>query len=93
VFSRTGVSRIKRARSMTHGSRESAAQGAVGHWSSRVAEKAGWARRVAVGPLRLGLFYSFLFYFFLFIFQISNLNMDLVMNFTIGQMFNFISTV
>jgi hypothetical protein len=93
VSSRTGIRRIKRALRMTHGSRESAAQGAVGHWSGRMAEKAGWARRVAVGPLRLGLFYSFLFYFFLFIFQISNLSMDLVMNFTIGQLFNFISPV
>jgi hypothetical protein len=67
---------------------------AKGRGSGRVAEKVSWARMVTVGPLRLGLFHSFLFYFFLpFHFQISNLNVDLVMNFTIGQMFNFISLV
>jgi hypothetical protein len=93
VSSRTGDSRIKRARRMTHGSRESAAQGAVGHWSGRVAEKVGWARRVAVGPLRLGLFYSFLFYFFSFHFSNFKFEYGSCYEFTIGQMFNFISTV
>jgi hypothetical protein len=93
VSSRTGDSRIKRARRMTHGSRESAAQGAVGHWSGRVAEKVGWARRVTVGPLRLGLFYSFLFYFFSFHFSNFKFEYGSCYEFTIGQMFNFISTV
>jgi hypothetical protein len=43
---------------------------------------------------RVFSFFLFLFCFALSIFfQISNLNMDLVMNFTIGQMFNFIYPV
>jgi hypothetical protein len=39
--------------------------------------------------------FGFLFFvlFFPFHFHISNLNVDLVMNLTIGQMFNFISLV
>jgi hypothetical protein len=43
---------------------------------------------------RVFSFFSFsvLFCSFYF-FQISNLNMDLVMNFTIGQLFNFIYPV
>jgi hypothetical protein len=54
--------------------------------------------QVSLGPFRVLapflFFYSFLFYFFFsFRFQISNLNVDLVMNLTLGQMFNFISLV
>ena len=44
------------------------------------------------GSFSLFLFFSVLF-FFSFHFQISNLNVDLVMNLTLGQMFNFISLV
>jgi hypothetical protein len=50
-------------------------QALVEAWSGRTAEKAGWARRVAVGPLRLGLFYSFFF-----LLANPNLNSNLLRN-------------
>ena len=49
-------------------------QALVEAWSGRTAEKAGWARRVAVGPLRLGLFYYF------FLLANPNLNSNLLPN-------------
>jgi hypothetical protein len=51
--------------------------------------------RASLGPIRvLAPFIFILFCFFSsFHFQISNLNVDLVMNLTVGQMFNFISLV
>jgi hypothetical protein len=67
--------------------------GAVGKAGPR---EVRWAEEVRNGPSTVFSFISlflFLFCFTLFTFQISNLNMDLVMNFTIGQMFNFIYPV
>jgi hypothetical protein len=50
--------------------------------------------RASLGPIWvLAPFYFYYFLFFSFHFQILNLNVDLVMNLTLGQMFNFISLV
>jgi hypothetical protein len=69
------------------GRQRASGEGRLGRACVRGKRRVG---RIRVGrPMKLFI----LFYFFLFIFQISNLNVDLVMNFPIGQMFNFIFLV